>query len=96
MRIFSKTIDKVLFLSSSLTEAKIIVYFYILPYYVGVDGMHTILENKIGERNMKKLIVSALCGLCLMGAFVFASQDAGNNANNEVAMSRYACRTRMI
>lgn len=45
MRIFSKTMDKVLFLISTLTDAKIIVYFYILLYYVGVDGMHTILEK---------------------------------------------------
>lgn len=45
---------------------------------------------------MKKLFVSALCGLCLMGAFVFASQSTDNGTNGEVAVSRYACRTRMI
>lgn len=45
---------------------------------------------------MKKLMVSALCGLCLMGAFVFASQSTNESTSNEVAVSRYACRTRMI
>ncbi len=70
--------------------------FYILSYYVCGDGMHTILENKIGEGIMKKLIVSALCGLCLMGAFAFASQEAADSTDNEVAVSRYACRTRIF
>lgn len=46
MRIFSKNIDKVLFLTLTLTEPKIIVNFYSLIYYVYVDGMHTILENR--------------------------------------------------
>jgi len=37
---------------------------------------------------MKKLIISALCGLCLFGAFVCASaQDTESNA---VAISRTA------
>lgn len=45
---------------------------------------------------MKKLIISALCGLSLMGAFVFASQSIDDGTNGEVAVSRYACRTRIF
>lgn len=38
---------------------------------------------------MKKLFVSALCGLCLMGAFVCAAQPAqGDSTTNGVALSR--------
>lgn len=37
---------------------------------------------------MKKLAISALCGLCLFGAFVCASQPAGDEAAAELALSR--------
>lgn len=38
---------------------------------------------------MKKLAISALCGLCLFGAFVCASQPvAGDETTTELALSR--------
>ncbi len=41
---------------------------------------------------MKKLVISALCGLCLLGAFAFVSQD---EAANEVAISKYSTKVRV-
>ncbi len=38
---------------------------------------------------MKKLVISALCGLCLMGAFV-ATQASADAQPEEVAISRHA------
>ncbi len=37
---------------------------------------------------MKKLVISALCGLCLMGAFV-ATQTSGEDQPEPVAISRH-------
>lgn len=42
---------------------------------------------------MKKIVVSAICGLCLFGAFACAAQPA-NATDNTVAISRYACFVR--
>lgn len=36
---------------------------------------------------MKKLAISALCGLCLFGAFVCASQPAEADSAEKVALS---------
>lgn len=46
---------------------------------------------------MKKLVISALCGLCLVGAFVCASQpaDSANQTVNEVALSKRGAVIRM-
>lgn len=38
---------------------------------------------------MKKLVISALCGLCLMGAFV-ATQASAEDQPAPVAISRHA------
>lgn len=44
---------------------------------------------------MKKFVVSALCALCLMGAFAYTAQDA-TKPTDEVAISRYAIRSRWM
>lgn len=36
---------------------------------------------------MKKLAISALCGLCLFGAFVCASQPAASDSAEKTALS---------
>lgn len=39
---------------------------------------------------MKKLVISALCGLCLFGAMVAAAADA-NSSENAVEVAGWRC-----